>query len=298
MFAVVALITTASTWWLVSDVSSTRWQSDGDRDRYLVMVNGLYYGAFSGFVWWSSCWRRGLARWTMVAAAVGGCAGVLAMQSGRPWMMYVASLVGLAAVQSFVFWFTRVPTWRPRESRAAVDVQYRIADLVALTAAVAIMITTLRAYYVLLTDADLGRSLRIRIGVPSDQYWTSIRHVLAGWCVVWIWLPIFSVLIGKTVLAARAFTWIGGGVAATAWSILALFVLSRLQVQVGGRPPELSSVYWGDYATFAVLYATSVAAIALSGRLDTEVAGGMMGVAPNHRLTNQPEQESDADEQG
>lgn len=126
---------------------------------------------------------RTLVRLLLVASVAWALSRVDQEDASSTWVRHAINLGGMFASQSVFFAWARVPGWTPSAaepvSPSSVSLQFRIADLLAVTTAFGCL---------------LGLAIRYRVPVASSTYWTVL-------ILIWFAAPIIA---GNFALASLA----------------------------------------------------------------------------------------------
>lgn len=216
---------------------------------------GWVYGSLSGLCWIGSATGR-VRRWAIFVASA--CVASLLLAATRPLgypprgiLLYLTTSTGLIISQSICFYLFQLPLWR----RSAVPLQpterqYRIADVLVATTAMAVLL-----------------ALAQRYSPPIDplMYW----GVMVG---IWVWLPVLSGLTAQAALRRRHLAVVAIAATVVGFAAAGAGVLARLEVRLNDLGTDRFLPLLGAYLCFAVSYVAVVATFALAGRHQAKIA--------------------------
>ncbi|GAA5508323.1 hypothetical protein [Novipirellula caenicola] len=191
-------------------------------------VIGGWLGSIAASCWITSAVKQPAVRYGLqVALVLIGVTLFWFTFSDDPWLSTLVDMVGIVLSQNVVFAWIAVPRWNdPRESSQRRPHQFSIGDLIAMTTAFALLLTSAR---------DLLPPIR------AELYWP----VLIG---IWLTIPVATALLSQAILLATP----RGGLARV---ILVGIVVALGSFAMAVFATELEfPIEWNDLFFLYVLY--------------------------------------------
>ena len=214
--------------WLMADPTQGLTESHEIDFALRCFVVGSWLGGIAASCWITSAVQQTVLRYGLqVALLLVGVTSFWITFSDDPWLSTLVDMVGIVLSQNVVFAWIAVPRWNDtRESSQRKRRQFTIGDLIAITTAFALLLTSAR---------DLLPPIR------AELYWP----VLIG---IWLTIPVATALLSQAMLLVTS----RGGLARV---ILVGFVLFLGSFAMAIFATEFEfPIEWNDLFFLYVLY--------------------------------------------